>query len=397
MKSKSKMKYVSMALTLLLAGGLCSCGDTFDEPEEDPIEEPKEEPKEEPETNHFVSADLASAKAVNFLRELREVAGAEAVPSVEATTVRGFGQNEQETRLPAEVAPGDSIAFYVVDLQGGGFVMASADDRQDSVFAYVPEGHFEDAVKGTWGFMQFVTLLSHRTLGGGDVAMRLGSGSGDSKGFVAEMMKTRWGSGEPYNMETGFSTCSAMGVALSQIAAYYQKPASVPYKLSNSSQFTVDLHWDAIMKSNDEGGGHLLEKDYVAKEVSSLIRFIEGGEQYDSFAPTTSEMGRMESLGFYLWNHGQGSLLYSYQTMQSSLRNKQLCYVRGCFVDDQDGMMTLGGVHPSVWVVDGFAGNLMHCNWGMDGLMNGWFLYRVFAEPVVLSFDYKLQFTSVEG
>jgi hypothetical protein len=386
MKIKEIMKNVMVMVALLAAISLCSCEDEFKKPNEPESKEP---------LNHFVPADVAAKKTVGFLLELQKAIGADAVPSVEIDVVRAYGQSDSWTHLPAEVANDDSVAFYVVNLKGNGFVMASADDRLDSVFAYIPEGRYEDAVSGLWGYMQFVNLLSHRTFDGGDEPMHSGSGLVNNKTFIPQMMHTRWGRGEPYNVETVNKECTPMGVALAQIAAFYRKPDVVPYKLSNEKQMMVELHWDAILQSNTDSGGQLSTNDFVAKEVSMLIRYIEGGEHWDTFAPVTTAISNMSNLGFHVTGHLQGSLLYSYVTLQSCLSSGRLCYVRGCFPKGSD--LSLGIDTPSVWVVDGCAGDLMHCNWGRDGLMNGWFLYRVFAEPEGLDFDYRLQFSSIDG
>lgn len=378
------MKNVMVIVALLTAISLCSCEDEVKKPNEPEYKEP---------LNHFVSADMAAKKTVGFLLELQKTAGADAVPNVEIGTVKAYGRSSSWTHLPAEAAAGDSVAFYVVDLKGGGFVMASADDRLDSVFAYVPEGRFEEAHSGEWGFMQFVSLLSHRTFGGGDGPMQVANGSVDSKRYVPQMMQTRWGRGAPYNMETVNAECSPMGVALAQIAAFYQKPDVVSYTLPNGKQMYIKLDWDAISQHSAVGDGKLMEGDFVAKEVSALIQYIEGSEKNDSFNPVTTEMSRMSDLGFRVIERSQNSLRYSYLTIQTCLSIDLLCYVRGCFMKDSDLSMGIGT--PSVWVVDGCAGNLMHCNWGHDGLMDGWFLFRVFAEPEGLDFAYKLQFSSI--
>lgn len=381
----------SLFIVLMAIGVLSSCTQSEDELFEDSNNSVM---LEELGNSHALTAEQATENALAFLKEYHGIntrsfsaMNVENVVACKASDVIG-----DATRA---ALVNDGIAFYAINLKDEkGFILAAADDRYEPIYAYIETGHYENVDSTAGGFKWFIDVLAQRAVDSNDSVL-LKKTNITTRGLstiVGPYLTTKWGINSPYNMHTYSSTCTSQGVALAQIASYYECPDSVSYSLSNSLTIGCAINWGAIMAVSNYQNGKLVLEDSIASQVSHLIRYIEGVYPTETFWGTYYALQQMANAGFHA---GEPYTIYAFNSdsdVRSYLDDEELIYARGS-VTPASG--TIGQVSGKAWVIDGYNGNKFHCNWGLDGNFDGYFFSSGFSPYPGVTYNYQLAYQPI--
>lgn len=302
-------------------------------------------------------------------------------------------------------APG----FYIVNFEDGGFVMVSNDTRATEVYAYSDEGSLsQGANDGVDYFLESANDYLNYEIENSNMineylpitpvpdpddpsnfALVYHGGhychqvpvSETTSGSLEYLLSSKWHQKKPYNnlcLNSSGGTVSAgcIAIALGQIMAYHQKPASY-----NGHTYS----WDLITQYPN-----LTIWDKGSQSVAELINDIgiAAGINYTSGDNSAYISDAYNALDDFGYNRSLSD--YSFSTIASNIDLNRPCYIRG----DNN---TVG----HAWVIDGYRSksttykyyhqttlescytetitkNYVHCNWGWSGEYNGFYLSAVF-------------------
>ena len=329
---------------------------------------------------------------------------------------------DNTTRSGDAAAIPDTL-FYVVNFSDeAGFSIVSADKRLDGVYAFVPEGKFRTDTIDNPGMAIYLGMLEDYSIAEisriaktqdsllalypqlADASYALqGDTRASSTYDVAEpwvnsliygpFETPEWGQRAPYNNKCPLvsgehALAGCVAIATAQAVAHYKKP-----KTHNGHTYDWDNIW---AYSNDPSS---LTNEQTAKaedDIATLVRRIGDLVKMDygkdaSGANSQKVEKCLETLGFKSGNYTS----YDRDDIIASLKDGLLVYTRGeCFKKTTLGIASYSGGH--AWVIDGFVRqiqvinsyytdtgrlastktenrNLFHCNWGHNGVYNGFF------------------------
>lgn len=309
----------------------------------------------------------------------------------------------------AEASSVEGNAFYVFNIQGGGWVIVAGDDCAKQVLAYGDKGSIDmnDLPGGMVSQLsQYKKQIEHMQSYKGEVA--------PVKAFkrstvIEPLLKTNWGQGEPMNrlcpMNGTKRTSVGCGpLSMAQVMYYWKYPegseamsgyyaypgvGSVP--ALEATTFNYDLMIDHYHIYNPETGGVSLGTftDEQANEVAKLCRYCghaskarygnssttgTGTYSYDVLAALKLFGFNSEAKligidpSYYCDNYVAGGGGKYTDEEWAALIYTELEAGRPipyCNVDPFDG---------HAWVLDGVdADGKFHMNWGFYGKFNGWF------------------------
>lgn len=332
-------------------------------------------------------------------------------------------------RLPRGTrAEGDSIrpGFYAVNFEEGGFALVANDERATDIYAVSDEGRFDpNANEGVELFMtmaedymeQEISTASDRELIIPPF-IQMPDDPNDPRLWIIvdyngipchqveetiysdtifPLLETQWGQELPYNLECPtnsggeYAHAGCVAVALAQVMAYHQHPASF-----NGHTY----HWGDMPEATNEL--HYWENEYSLAYLMSDI-----GQEVD----TDYGFGKYETSPASIYNCPSAltSFGYTYDNIQSfssspvisSIRNYKPVYMRGARAGEENGHAWVAdGVFSitykttyykasdlSIYHSDTGTADYFHYNWGLDGGGNltnpycnsdGYFLSGVF-------------------
>lgn len=300
--------------------------------------------------------------------------------------------------------------FYIINFEDGGFAMIPNDTRATEVYAYSDKGSLQLGVNDNVDYYfslandylnneiensdriipnipitpipdpndpRNYALVYH----GGHYCHKVPT-SETTIGSFEYLLSSKWHQEEPYYNKCLNSLgepvlAGCVTIALGQIMAYHQKPAS-----HNGHTYL----WDLITQRPN-----LIRWDSGAQSVSELIHDIgvaAGINYWDntSFATLDEACNALNSFGYNNLNSN-----YSFPTIVNNIDLNRPCFVCGY------GNNSIG----HVWVIDGYKStsktykyymqstleycstetkntSYVHCNWGWAGEFNGFFLSNVF-------------------
>ena len=297
-------------------------------------------------------------------------------------------------------------AFYVFNIDGGGWVIVSGDDRAKQVLAYGDKGNID--MNNLPGNMKdYLKLYKNQieemqSYKGEVVAIKALNRSS----VVEPLTKSIWGQSNPFNrqcpqLSDGYPPVGCGPLAMAQIIYYWKYPENLPaldsYYIYQSwmtvpelPAATLDFSQlvDAYTAWNDAGQLTLLpttdeQKAEVAKlcrycAQSCLTRFASGGsgsytyDQRDGFG----KMGFQSDYklygidpSYYCDNSSKLTQEQWTELIRAELEaGRPIAYHNVDFVDGH------------AWVLDGIdADNKFHMNWGWYEKCNGWFEFGAFT------------------
>lgn len=348
--------------------------------------------EEESWEDHLLSADEAVSNVVDFLQGFHQSTATRSSLASEVGDVVACKVSDIVENTTRSASMSDRLAFYAVNLRNDkGFVLAAADDRYEPIYAYIEEGSYEKVDSAAGGYKWFLDVLAQRATDPNDSVLlkKTNMLSRNISTVVGPYLTTKWGVNSPYNIHTYNASCTSQGVALAQIASYFEKPDFVSYSLSNSLTVSSSINWSAIMAVNNYQNGRLVLQDSIASQVSHLIRYIEGVYSTETFSSTYYALERMSDAGF----HGISLLsIYAFNSdadVRSSLDDGELIYARGSVTPSG---ISYGPTTGRAWAIDGYNGNKFHCNWGLDGNFDGYFFSSAFAPYPGVTYNYQLAY-----
>ena len=272
----------------------------------------------------------------------------------------------------SEASSVEGNAYYVFNIQGGGWVIIAGDDRAKQVLAYGDKGNIDmnnlpDNMKGYLNMLkgQIETAQAYK---GETVPVKASKRSA----AVEPLLKTDWGQSEPMNRlcpPNGSGKITSVGcgpLAMAQIMYYWKYPnevAAVPgYSISWSqymselpaTTFDYSLMLDNYYTHNPETGnptGYVAFTEEQANEVAKLCRYC--GQACKARYGNANET----STGSYTYDQRDAFLRSGFNELQAG---RPIPYH-----DLYEG---------HAWVLDGVdAEGKVHMNWGFNGRFNGWF------------------------
>lgn len=335
-------------------------------------------------SQHFISAGQAVENATAFIESFNTETRSGESKTLEVASVveyRKDGHSVAKTRGSSDSAP---VLFYAINYKDdGGFVLAAADNRHQPVYAYVPKGSFDESGTSDSGFDYFIDNITQRITEGNDTVLWAENNvESGQRSIVTPKLSTEWGRGFPYNQyaQPSLTYLTTMSVALAQIAAYRSSPSSYP---SYDTGDTATLGWYYIRLRSSFHDGHMIEHTAESDSLARFMRSIEDGYTYESLYNSQVCINRLFFWGWYNSNALEGFTKYDISEVLSSLGHGYLLYTRARASAYSPNLLNQG----YAWVMDGCNGNYLHCNWGNDGVNNGYFLASGFT-PISGSYTY---------
>ena len=340
--------------------------------------------------SHFVSVEQAKKNADTFMNKFRGIESRNAGKSYEVEDVvtcrtSDFGDIESRGSSTQPI-------FYAINFKNDeGFVLASTDDRYVPVYAYVEKGKFTGTQTENEEFNLFLYNIAMKFTDKKDSTLLAENAiMSPTVSQVNPLISVEWGNGFPYNTYSFFSNCPPMSAALTQICSYYQQPTSASYTdFGVTTSFT--MNWTSILAESGSNGGQLVSNTTNANAVAHLMHYFEN-PTYTIETMFNSEkcIGYARDLGY------KTSVMYSLDddsdvtAIQNALNLSRLIYARG-YATNNSGI--LGNGH--AWVIDGYVLNLLHCNWGWDGLYNGYFTLNGFQPYSSVDYQYQTAYSII--
>lgn len=338
------------------------------------------------------NVDLASARSIasSFLKLRTAVPGAFNAPALADLKL---------AHAEASSVDKSANAYYAFNIDGGGFVIISGDDRASQVLGFSDKGRIDfanmpdnlrallDGYKRQIEYLQLhpSTKVASRRI------------SENSEIIVEPLIKTEWGQQMPYFLQCPtyqgqHCKVGCSGVQMAQILYYWQYPTTcgpiASYTCSMISTTLEELpvttfdyskmlhsycHWDYDL-------GETVQDDYTeeqVQEVAKLCRYVGQAAKVSyslssSFTNGSNKLAGMKKLGY---NPNAKSLSYtsSYTTESwERLMRAELDAGRPIMY----GAKHVGTASTShAFIFDGYDNNgYFHINFGWYGVNNGWFL-----------------------
>ena len=287
-----------------------------------------------------------------------------------------------------------SDAYFIFNVNdGGGWVIAAADDCMDSILAFSDDGQFY--VGDIQENVERQLALYDRLLCGARLSSSTEPATEDDRPSIEPMIKTKWGQYAPFNTllptytpkDGGAPRNSAAGcttIAMAQLMYYYKWPKYIDHEI-NSYDYGETLpptaiNWDVI------------KEEYVAddstdsaKEVSKLIKYIcwaveclfqgahgTGGNPDDMLYALSAHMNYSSQVADTYW--------LQETTSKDSMLDKRIYEELSC---QHPVLMAIGMKHVGMHeiVIDGYQrGGFFHFNCGWYGRCDGY--YRLVNDSV---------------
>ncbi len=318
-----------------------------------------------------------------------------------ARGIRGISNRQKSLVLEkvSEVAD----AYYVFNIQDGGFVIAAADDQVPAVLGYTDNGSFDadDIPDNMRGYLEGMAAEIQ--------AIRQGLGTGvtsnsSDRQAIAPMVTTKWNqgnsSGNAYNYQcpqvsyTGqtklyYSLTGCVATAMAQVMKYHEWPKEkceeIPSYESKQKYGNINaagtlpalpgiiFDW-ANMKDSYSNES---ETDASAIAVAQLMRYC--GQSVEmkyspaaSSAPTANiALALKDYFGYDDGVRTENRTSYTFEEWNEMIYH-ELLEKRPVVLSGSSS----GGAH--AFVCDGYdTDNYFHINWGWGGSKDGYFLLSV--------------------
>lgn len=269
--------------------------------------------------------------------------------------------------------------FYVYNIEGGGSLFITADDRLPALLGYTSEGAFDanripDNMK--WWLSEYETQIVEYLATDPKASKSLRYAAVEDYAAIAPMVKTKWNQTTPYNNlcpiddRTGQrSVTGCVATAMAQIMKYHEWPLK-PTGTANGYIFTgTTLDWANMLDVYERNAWSAAQGNAVAL----LMRQCGAGVdmQYSSYASGAYSFDVPEALVKHFDYNPSMQLHYReyYNQMQwNKLVYDELASGRPVYYS---GNSNEGG---HAFVCDGYdSNNFFHFNWGWGGYEDGYF------------------------
>ena len=326
---------------------------------------------------------------------------------VEIANVDVLRRSAIQTRIGETETPiGLDTLMYVVNFANdNGFALVAADKRTEPIFALVDEGNFNfDQLEKEENDM-FLTFIDDaiymelediKNFKGDNVLTKATSKDWTINTQYAPILKTKWGQGDKekdpnsYGKYCPNKVAGCTVIAAAQILSHYQTPGHVNWSY-NGSGGSADLHWTQIISDCEKYGGKLTSPAAAQSlnEVAHLCRYlgIAIGVDYKSKGETSGKSSKVVDW-FNDWSGLKASKLKEYDANKiiTAIKNGTPVYAGGYSKKKKFLGITTKRYGGHAWVYDGYISatkdgerkDLIHCNWGWNGLRDGYYISKVF-------------------
>lgn len=288
-------------------------------------------------------------------------------------------------------------AFYIFNIDGGGWVIAAGDDCAKQILAYGNTGNIDmDNMPGN--MKAYLNMLkgqieTAQAYKGKTVPVK----ASKNRTVVEPLLKSSWGQGEPWNRlcpVNGSGQRTSVGcapLAMAQVMNYWKYPSEVSelpgypgnYTSLPATTFNYDLILDQYRYYDPETGNPTIV-DYTedqANEVAKLSRYC--GQACKSRYGNSGT-----STGSYSYDQRDGFKTFGYNENLQLIGKDAFYYTDNSndyTIDDWCALICteLEAGHPipyhdvwegHAWVLDGVdADGKFHMNWGFNGKFDGWY------------------------
>ncbi len=301
-------------------------------------------------------------------------------------------------------------AYYFVFNAGnnGGYVIVSGDDRTEPILGYVEEGSFdpenipENMRSWLQGYADEIKYIVDNDIKQGDPRIKKRNKVIGTKHSVAELLKSRWNQGHPYNLTCPkyykgdgtqhYPAAGCVATAMAQVMYFYKFPnktkAIIPahsnkYTLDNGTEKTVQVNavprntlidWENMRDTYSCNDQHVHDAQDTA--VANLMLYCGQAVKMGWGASSGASTSRARDVyvnyfGYDARAYWGSRDSYTIDEWFDMLYNDICAGYPVLFAGHSSG-----GGH--AFVLDGFDGdNLFHVNWGWGGSSNGWFLVGI--------------------
>lgn len=298
-------------------------------------------------------------------------------------------------------------AYYVFNIDGGGWVIIAGYDHAKEVLAYGIEGSIDvnampENMKGYLNMLkgQIETAQAYK---GKTVPVKATKLSTP----VEPLLKTRWGQGEPWNRlcpENAAGQRTSVGcapLAMAQILYYWKYPNEVPeisgyqgtgyqwYSNLPATTFDYDLILDNYRYYDPETGSPTIVDytDEQANEVAKLSRYCGQAckSRYGNSGTSTGSYSYDQRTAFKTFGYNENLQLIGKDPSYYNDNSNKYTIEEWCELI----CIELEAGHPipyhdlwegHAWVLDGVdADGKFHMNWGFNGKFDGWFEINALA------------------
>ena len=341
-----------------------------------------------------VTADCAKEQAIAFASQMQTVTRLKGVNNEVESVIPWLSKDiwtNDKTRGNASVGNLPDTALYIVNMKNkGGYALVSADSRVPGVMAFIENGSFspEDEITNP-GFRTFLNGLEAFLSREMSNTPSLPQGSNDPYYVFSitkePMLTTNWGQRSPYNNycftpSGSHAPAGCEAIAIAQIAAYYEWPDSY-------NNHTYD--WESILTSDTVDPNNSVASNSVAHLVHDIGVLVDMDYNVNGSGATFDDvMDCWDAFNYFY----EPRTLPTFEAVDSTLQED--CPVFYCGMN-----FNLGAGH--AWVIDGSAVqrgfvrifgpsgmltetieilhlSFVHCNWGWNGIDNGYFLFGAF-------------------
>jgi len=347
-----------------------------------------------------VDQETAKKKATDFIAVKMAAKSKQDVKAVNGTALR------QRVNKGAKRAKATRDYLHVFNIDGGGFVVVSGDDRTESILGYSPTGTFdpEDLPENLRAFLQeYADGIQYLDDTDFKPVMTKGAAPKKAKASIAALVKTTWDQWAPYNIympiygsdgiERAVTGCGA--TALAQILNYHQWPKTTPvvipayttetkgtYRAAIPAGTTID--WSSMVNkyttyidadktatnatTSEKAVANLMKICGQALKMDYNLASLGGSSAYNNAAAPAlvNYLDYEEETVQYIHR-----VNYSYSEWQDLIYN-ELANKRPVFYTGQSN----GGGH--AFVCDGYdSDDFFHINWGWSGGSDNFFRLRL--------------------
>lgn len=290
------------------------------------------------------------------------------------------GQRASSIKKTLETAKMEVNGLYAFNLKGGGFVIASGDERTVPILGYSDHGsidwqHMPENVKG-WlsGYAADIASL-------GSEALRRGEQSSSPRQAIEPLLTCHWYQYEPYwdqcpDVEGGRALTGCVATAMAQVMYYHRWPQAACEKIP-AHTFPNGKEGDMTL---DELPQTTFDWNRMAtdlSEVAKLMRYCGQSVKMHYSAKVSNSDGTFVAQSvrhFFGYDEGVTTALRAKYGIEAweQLIYDELAAKRPVIYCGQ----TDSGGH--CFVCDGYDGNgLFHINWGWAGDSDGYFSLSV--------------------
>lgn len=360
--------------------------------------------------SHRISTEQAILNSLEFVNNIGNSTRSNKGP-LTVSEVKAIGYHNEKTRSLNDSIDLDSL-FYIVNFDNNeGYVIASSDDRETPVFAYIEKGNYEEDDTLNNGYeafidalidMEIATRTSPLPYSTGDSPTPEGEINGsptyrpDKFEVMLPALVTKWDQ-TTYNRycpdEYIYTGCVV--TAVSQICSFLKMPNQVTWA-HNGLGNHCNIDWDDIINECNSNYGNLQSGDLI-DQVANLMRFwgIAFDADYESGGTSVDSeyaISVLQDLGY----NATDLTDYNISNVISELKTgDRVLFMRGNARYYHVGFVFRKYVDGHAWVVDGYIDSVknnkesfyIHCNWGWRGDCNGYFLHDILNAEEIPYYD----------